>query len=886
MAAKNTSTHSTTSLRQSSGRAGQATLSTRYQPQLIEPKWQKKWEEEKIYQPDMDKAEKPFYNLMMFPYPSAEGLHVGNVYAFTGADVYGRFKRMQGNEVFEPIGLDGFGIHAENYALKIGKHPMDYSKVTETNFYRQLHVIGNGFDWSRTVETYKPNYYAWTQWLFIKLFKAGLAYRKKQAVNYCPSCKTVLADEQVINSRPPATSSNQSKDKSMGVAGEVGRGKCERCGSVVEKRDLAQWFFKITDYADRLLNNIEKLNWTERVKIAQREWIGKKEGINIDYKVERTSETIRVFTTRPDTNFGATFIALAPEHPLVGALATSEQKEAVKSYVEETKKKPEQERIATGREKTGVFTGSYAINALTGYSMPIWVSDFVLMGFGTGALVGVPGHDKRDFEFAQKFGLEVKRVVVGKDKDESPITSVEQVQEDEGVMVNSDFLNGMEIHAAIAKIMDHIEEKGMGKRQVTYHLRDWLISRQRYWGAPIPMIYCESCAREGKGELENTDWQSAGWYSEREENLPVTLPYVKEYKPLGKGKSPLALDENFVNTTCPCCGKPAKRETDVSDTFLDSAWYFFRYTSTEDTSQPWKKERVKKWLPVHMYIGGAEHSVLHLLYSRFMTMAVKDMGLISHFEEPYQRFYAHGLLIKEGSKMSKSKGNIVIPDEYIVKYGADTLRTYLMFLGPYDQGGDFRDTGIEGMHRFLKRVWTLLTNESLVTDKPEELRIVHKTIKEATEEMEDLRYNVVIAKLMILYNFLAKREKISKETVKIFLKLLAPFAPHMTEELWSREVLRSKGSRFAETRSGSARQSIHLQPWPSFDKQYLKEDTVTIIVQVNGKVRDNLQIPADQASKEQVENRAKESKNAAKYLENGSIKKVIYISGKLINFVM
>ncbi|HSW47529.1 MAG TPA: class I tRNA ligase family protein, partial [Candidatus Saccharimonadales bacterium] len=678
----------------------------KFNPQTIEPKWQSIWENEGIYHPDLSSAKRPFYNLMMFPYPSAEGLHIGGVRTFAGVDIYGRFKRMQGHDVFQPFGLDGFGIHAENYALKIGENPMDHATVTEKNFYRQIREAAIGVDWGRTVETYKPDYYKWTQWLFVELFKSGLAYRKKSPVNFCPSCKTVLADEQVID------------------------GKCERCSSVVEKKNLEQWFFRITNYADRLLSNIEDLDWTEKVKIAQRNWIGKKEGIEITYSViasesEAISLTddsnkkiaasplaprndklfVTVFTTRPDTNFGATFIALAPEHALVGEIlkqVQDDKKKEIEEYVDATKKKTEIDRQAEGREKTGVFTGFYATNQLTGYKMPIWVSDFVLMGFGTGAVVGVPGHDTRDFEFAQKFGLKVLRVVVGKDGDESPITKIDQVQEEEGMMINSEFLNGLDIHKATEKIMDYIQEKGFGKRKVTYHLRDWLISRQRYWGPPIPMIFCENCAQKGdswftsdeaKKQKESgirnqeSGREAVGWYPAQD--LPVKLPRIEDFKPLGTGNSPLGNHPEFYKVKCPHCGKDARRETDVSDTFLDSAWYFLRYISTEFDDVPFDKTRAKKWLPVTMYIGGAEHSVLHLLYARFITMFIKDIGLIQ-FEEPFKRFYAHGLIIKDGAKMSKSKGNVVGPDLYIKKYGADTLRMYLHFLAPFSQEGDFR----------------------------------------------------------------------------------------------------------------------------------------------------------------------------------------------------
>lgn len=857
-----------------------------YEPSSIEPKWQSKWIKEGIYQPDLENAKRPFYNLMMFPYPSAEGLHIGSIFTFGGVDVYGRFKRMQGNDVFEPIGLDGFGINAENHALKTGDHPVEHAKRTEANFYRQLHMTGNAFAWDNKVETYDPAYYKWTQWLFIELFKAGLAYKKKSPVNFCPSCKTVLADEQVID------------------------GKCERCGSIVEKKELEQWFFRITEYADRLLANIEGLDWSERVKIAQRNWIGKKSGINITYQVESSQETITVFTTRPDTNFGATFIALAPEHPLVSTLTTSDNKEAVAAYIIQASKKAEIDRVAQGREKTGVFTGSYAINPLTGYKMPIWISDFVLAGFGTGALVGVPGHDKRDFEFARKFDLEIKRVVVGKDGDESPITNIEQVQEDAGMMTNSGFLDGLEIQTATEKIMDYLEEKKYGKRVVSYHLRDWLISRQRYWGPPIPMIYCEACAKQRKswftefghsGEEHSDDsrikqqrfWTSqndvremAGWYPA--ENLPVELPHVENYKPMGTGKAPLANYPEFYETICPHCGGKATRETDVSDTFLDSSWYFLRYLATDSKELPFPitgekakeftqakaLEKRSRFLPVTMYIGGAEHSVLHLLYARFVTMVLCDLGYLG-FEEPFARFYAHGLIIKDGAKMSKSKGNVINPDEYIKKFGADAVRCYLLFLGPFNQGGDFQDTAMEGMSRFIKRVWTLFTTRTMInTEGDMSAKSLRNTIiKEVTEELEHLRFNTSLARLMTYYNYLVNLAELPRADVEAYLKLLAPFAPHMTEELWHR-LLESQNS-------------IHRSNWPTYDESAIIKDIITIPVQVNGKLRATLAISSSEiGDKEKIQEEAINNEKVKPYLEGRTIKKFIYIPGKVVNFVV
>ncbi len=808
----------------------------KYVPGEIECKWQEKWKHDKLFSPDLDRAPKPYYALMMFPYPSAEGLHVGNMYAFTGTDIFARFMRMQGYDVLEPIGLDGFGIHSENFAMKVNKHPMDLSAVSEKRFYQQLMSIGNAFDWTRTVETYKPEYYKWTQWIFLQMFKHGFAYKKKADVNWCPSCKTVLADEQVIS------------------------GKCERCSSAVDKKQLEQWFFRITDYAERLLKNLETLDWSEKVKIAQNNWIGKKTGINITYCVDGTDEKITVFTTRPDTNFGASFIALASEHPFVaklvsGALpADAKTVGSVRKYVENTKKRTEFERQTDVKDKTGVSTGYYAINELTGYKMPIWVSDFVLSGFGTGALVGVPGHDLRDFEFATKYGLRIIRVVVGADGDRSEISSKEQVQEDEGTMIHSGFLDGMDIHKATETIMNHMEKEGYGKRETTYHLRDWLISRQRYWGPPIPIIYCDAC----------------GTVPVPEEDLPVVLPHIKNFRPTGTGISPLAAEDSFYRVACPKCGKDATRETDVSDTFLDSAWYFLRYTSTEDDTQPWKQERIRKWLPVNTYIGGAEHSVLHLLYSRYLTMVFKDLGLIEHFEEPFTRFRAHGLIISEGVKMSKSKGNVINPDEYIRDYGADTLRMYLMFIGPFDQGGDFRDQSIAGIQRFLRRVWELRTKskgDMKIDDESHD--IMSGTVKKVTEDIGNLRYNTAIASLMEWLNHLSRREAIANQEYRTLLLLLAPFAPHITEELW--EMI---GEKY----------SIHIQTWPVAGRSVKRASTISVPVQVNGKVRGVVQVNAEEADEVSVVKRAMEDESIARHLA-GKKYKAIYIPGRILNLV-
>lgn len=787
-----------------------------YHPKSIEEKWMRIWEEERIYQPNLETAKKPFYNLMMFPYPSAEGLHVGNTYAFTGADIFARFKRMQGFDVFEPIGLDGFGIHSENYAIKIGRTPQEHAKISQQNFYKQLHRIGNSFDWKHKLETYDPKYYKWTQWLFIQLFKTGLAYRKKAPVNYCPSCKTVLADEQVID------------------------GKCERCGSIIEKRNLEQWFFRITKYANRLLNNIDNLSWSEKVKIAQKNWIGKSQGAKIKFALPKGIH-LEIFTTRPDTLYGVTFLVVAPEHPIVKTIIDQNIKNTIKTLLDS------QENLdKTGnKEKTGVYSGINATHPLTGEKIPIWIADYVLMSYGTGAIMGVPGHDKRDLDFAKKYNLSIKKVLE-KDNDT-----------DESVLINSSDWNGLQMPKDMEKVLSDIKRRKIGEPESTFHLRDWLISRQRYWGPPIPMIHCDRC----------------GWQPVAESDLPVLLPELDDWKPTGGGKGPLAKLTSWISVRCPSCKGRAKRETDVSDSFLDSSWYFFRYTSINFTENIFDPLIINKWLPVNIYIGGAEHSVLHLLYARFITMVLYDKKLIQ-FEEPFTSFYAHGLVIKDGSKMSKSKGNVIVPDEYIDKYGSDTLRCYLMFLGPFNQGGDFRDSGIEGMHRFLKRVWLLGINTDNQSGMDEKrLRKMHKTIKRITDDLTNLRYNTAIATLMDYYNFLSNLEEVCFDEMKIFIKLLAPFAPFLTEELW--QMLHLNTNKFS---------SVHSLPWPTYEKKYLEEKNVTIVVQVNGKARDILIVSINMVEEDLVK-MAQEGK-AAKFILGKKVKRTLYIPKKVINFVI
>ncbi|MCG2685786.1 leucine--tRNA ligase, partial [Candidatus Parcubacteria bacterium] len=806
--------------------------SGKYNPQTIEPKWQKAWREARVFQPDLRRAPKPFYNLMMFPYPSGEGLHVGNMYAFTGSDIYGRFKRMQGFDVFEPIGLDGFGIHSENYAIKLGEHPTEVAKRTEKNFYRQLEAAGNAYAWENTLETYDPGYYQWTQWIFTQFYKAGLVERKKSPVNWCPSCKTSLSDEQVVS------------------------GECERCGTEVEKRELAQWFFKITKYADRLLENLEWINWSERTKTAQRNWIGKSEGTEIKFRAVGGKTEVPVFTTRPDTLFGATFFVIAPESGWVNKLTPPANKKEVDAYVKRSRKKTEIQRLFTEREKTGVFTGAHVINPATNKKIPVWVADYVVLGYGTGAVMGVPAHDQRDWEFAKERDLPIVPVISGGNVGRGAWDGA-------GKLINSSQFDGLPVEEGIEKITVWLEKEGVGKKQVQYRLRDWCISRQRYWGPPIPMIYCEDCARKGVGERK----EMPGWFTVDEGELPVELPLLDNYQPQGLGDSPLAQVKEWVTTKCPQCGGEAERETDVSDTFLDSAWYFFRYPSTRSARSgqvPFDPGLTKKWLPVDMYIGGQEHACLHLMYTRFLTMAFRDLGLIE-FEEPFKRFYAHGLIISEGVKMSKSRGNVVIPDEYIKKYGADTLRCYLMFLGPFDQGGDFRGQGVGGMRRFLNRVWRLADRVGdchLEDGEHRSLeRLVHRTIKKVGGDIEELKYNTAIAAMMELVNELTACQSVPREALEYLVLLLAPFAPFLAEELYQR--LRAGSTKYPAriaSEAWRARQvpstknsefdSVHSQPWPEYNPELVKEEMITIVVQVNGKVRDKLKLkgqPIDSA---------------------------------------
>lgn len=819
----------------------------------IEKKWQKKWAEAKIYEPNLDKAEKPFYNLMMFPYPSAEGLHVGNMYAFAHSDVYGRFKRLQGYDVFEPIGLDGFGIHSENYAIKIGEHIRDVSRRTEANFYKQLKMIGNQYDLSRKVETYKPEYYKWTQWLFLKMYEKGLAYRKASLVNWCANCKTVLSDEQIVG------------------------GECERCDTKTEKKEMKQWFFKITDYADKLLDNLEKLDWSIDVKTIQKNWIGKSVGAEIKFLINNSQASIKVFTTRPDTVFGATFLVICPEHHFIhhklkdividekfknvkGAKNWNE----IKKYIKEAKNKSDLDRTDLNKNKTGIkIKGIKAINPATNEKIPIFIADYVLPNYGTGAIMSVPAHDERDFEFAKKYGLEIKEVVA--QKIENKENKLEKAFTSEGFNINSDFLNGLSTKKSKEKVISWLEKKKIGKGSINYKLRDWCVSRQRYWGPPIPMAYCEQC-----------DWQPI-----KEDDLPVVLPEMDDFLPDGTGKGPLNKVENFVNTKCPKCAGDARRETDVSDPFVDSCWYYLRYLSTELKYNALDKKRLARWMPVDMYVGGKEHSVLHLLYSRFINMVMHELGY-SPEEEPFKKFRAHGLVVKDGAKMSKSKGNVINPDKYIKRYGADTVRMYLMFMGDMRQGGDWRDSGVAGIYKFLNKVFSLkerITTLDQLAKRSEYdslNKLMHKTIKNVGEKLENLKFNTAISDIMVLVSKMNEIGCTTQELSKLSI-ILAPFAPHLAEDIWAF----SKESN----KDGKEDKFVFEQKWPKYDADIARDDLIDLVVQVNSKVRDKIEVTRD-IQEQEARDVALASSKIEQWIEGKEIAKVVFVPGRLINLVV
>jgi leucyl-tRNA synthetase len=807
-----------------------------YFPPEVERKWQTRWTERGTNSYTGEalrrtaREGRPFYNLMMFPYPSAEGLHVGNIYAFTGADIYGRFQRLRGYDVFEPIGFDAFGIHSENFALKVGTHPMELIPRNVERFTRQLRRVGFMYDWNHTVDTTQPDYYRWTQWLFLQLFKAGLAVKKEAPVNWCPGCNTVLANEQVI------------------------AGECERCGTPVELRNLSQWFFRITDYAERLLENLRWIDWSDSTRRMQENWIGRSEGAELVFPVVGHGESsIHVFTTRPDTLYGATYMVLAPEHPLVERITAPALWPEVEAYRARVAGTDLVSRKKVDKTKTGIDTGARALNPATGEEIPVWIADYVLMEYGTGAIMAVPGHDERDFEFATQFGLPIRRVIAG--EGEGADTPLEAAYVGPGRLVNSGPYDGMEWREATNRITAELESRGLGRLQVNFRLHDWCISRQRYWGPPIPVLYCESC----------------GTVPVPEDQLPVVLPLIDDFRPDASGVSPLARHEEWYLTSCPSCGGSARRETDVSDTFLDSAWYFLRYPSVGHDALPFDPEITRGWLPVDMYIGGNEHAVLHLLYSRFITMVLKDLGFID-FEEPFQRFRAHGLIVKEGAKMSKSRGNVVVPDEFIEEYGADTFRMYLMFLGPYQEGGDFREAGITGPYNFLNRLWdTVLSAEDRPLDAAVEQKL-HATIQKATEEMEALSFNTVVAAMMEYLNVVRSGGRTpERAAVEPLVLLVAPFAPHVAEELWER--LGHEGSVFETAR------------WPEFDPDKAVADTVEFVVQVNGKVRARMPMPRG-ITEDAARDAALADANVQRFTEDRAVRKTVFVPDRLLNLVV
>ncbi|MFO0882511.1 MAG: leucine--tRNA ligase [Candidatus Saccharimonadales bacterium] len=811
----------------------------RYNPKELEPKWQQAWADSDVYAAE-DFSEKPkYYALSFFPYPSGVGLHIGHTRNFTITDVTARAKRMQGYNVLHPMGWDSFGLPGENYAIKTNIAPQITTKQNTDNFRAQCKRLGLSIDWSREFGSTDPDYYKWTQWFFLLLLERGLAYQQESPQWWCETDKTVLANEQV----------------------EAGR--CWRCGNLVVKKNLKQWFFKITDYADRLVEDLEDLDWPEGIKLMQRNWIGKSKGARVQFAVDGSKKTIEVFTTRPDTLFGATFMVLAPEHPLVAEITTSGQKEVVETYVAEAGRKNEIERQEeAAKEKTGVFTGAYAMNPVNGSKIPVWIADYVLMGYGTGAIMAVPAHDERDNEFARAFELPIVEVVEAPEPTEGCFSG-------EGTIVNSGKYDGLTSSEAREKIVADLEEQGVGKEQVNYKIRDWLISRQRYWGAPIPVVHC---AKDGIVPVPK-------------DQLPLELPVLEKFQPSGDGRSPLALATDWVHTTCPKCGGPGERETDTMDGFACSSWYFLRFADPRNTTAPFTKEKADYWLPVDMYVGGAEHAVMHLLYARMWTKVMQDAGLIN-FNEPFKALRNQGMLLAaDGQKISKSKGNDIKPEEIIEQgYGADSLRMIVLFLAPFDMSTPWSNEGLAGVFRFLQRVWTITQKFLEASDLPHSseaegqlMAATHTAIKKVSKDIETMGYNTAIAALMQFTNELYTIEKnygfAAKEqwnqALSTLTQLLAPFAPHITEELWA--DLGHEGS-------------VHISEWPIHDESYLVQHVMKIAVQVNGKLRGEIEVPHD-ATQDVIETEARAHENVASYL-NSDVRKVIYVPGKILNFVV
>ena len=820
----------------------------RYVPQEIEKKWQEKWFGENTYKTEMDPDRKKYYVLEMFPYPSGN-LHMGHVRNYSIGDVLARYKTMEGYNVLHPMGFDAFGMPAENAAIKHGVKPSDWTFSNIDNMKRQQRGMGLSYDWDREVQTCRPDYYRWTQWLFELFYKKGLAYKKEASVNWCDTCGTVLANEQVID------------------------GKCWRCDSDVVKKDLSQWFLKITDYADELLADLKELKgWPERVKTMQENWIGRSEGAEFSFDVPDYGEKIPVYTTCPHTVFGVTYVVLAVEHPLVEKLIKGRENEAeIRAFMDETKNLSEMERTSSESEKKGMFTGAYAVNPFNGRRVPIWITNYVLYEYGTGAVMGVPTHDERDWMFASKYGLE-KILVVDKPGEPLSLDTMDNAYVEPGVLINSGEFTGMDSEKAKPAIIQWIEDHKIGKRKVNYRLRDWLISRQRYWGAPIPVIYCPHC-----GEVLVP-----------EKDLPVKLPENVKFEQ--GAVSPLAQCEEFVNCTCPKCGGPAKRETDTMDTFICSSWYYMRYTDAKNSEKPFGRDEVDYWGPVDQYIGGIEHAILHLLYSRFFTKVLRDAGLTG-FKEPFTNLLTQGMVIKDGSKMSKSKGNVVSPEEIISKYGADTARLFILFAAPVERDLEWSDQGVEGAYRFLNRVWRIVGHfeeqiksgpdtydvNALTKEEKEVRRILHVTIRKVTEDIRDrFMFNTAISSIMELVNaFYTLQDKqnvnagLARETALQMLKLLAPFAPHITEELWSR----------------IAEGSVHEQKWPVWDEAATQQDEIEVVLQINGKVRDKIVVPAN-LDREALQEAALAQPRVKAHTDGKTVVKVICVPKKLVNIVV
>ena len=800
-----------------------------YNHHTVEKKWQKIWEEEKAFQASEDYSKPKFYALVEFPYPSGQGLHVGHPRPYTALDIVSRKRRMQGYNVLFPMGWDAFGLPTENYAIKNHIHPKIVTKNNVARFKGQLQSLGYSFDWDREINTTDPDYYKWTQWIFLKLFNAGLAYKKEMPINWCTSCKVGLANEEVVN------------------------GVCERCGAPVVRKVKSEWMLKITEYADKLIKDLDDVDYIEKVKVSQKNWIGRSEGAEVDFALKDKDEKLRVYTTRPDTLFGATYMVISPEHPLIDKYKDEITNwDEIQKYREMAARKSDFERTELAKDKTGVVLGGMsAINPVNGKVIPVWISDYVLMSYGTGAIMAVPAHDTRDWEFAKKFDLPMIQVVEGK---EGPVDINEAAFTDvaTGKMINSEFLNGLEVTEAKEKMKDFLEEKGIGNRKVNYKLRDWVFSRQRYWGEPIPIVHCEKC----------------GYVPLDESELPLLLPEVDSYMPTDNGESPLAAMTDWVNTICPCCGGPAKRETDTMPQWAGSSWYFLRYTDPHNKEALASKEALKYWLPVDWYNGGMEHTTLHLLYSRFWHKFLYDQGIVPT-KEPYQRRTSHGMILGEnGEKMSKSRGNVVNPDDIVQAYGADTLRTYEMFIGAFDLSASWSEDGVKGCRRFLERVWklqTIMTGEEGYSADMETK--MHQTIKKVSQDFESLKYNTAIAAMMALINDFYKKNAVTKGEYKTLITLLNPVAPHITEELW--QIIGGEGRVYQNT-------------WPEYDEAKTVESTVEIAVQVNGKTRATLKIGKEDA-KDDVLAKAKET--IADKLEGKNIIKEIYVPGRIVNIV-